>query len=289
MTLRIDAHQHFWAYGADPAQYAWMAGAYSGLRQNFGPPDLEPLLKQTGFAGTVAVQARNSLVENDYLLALADRHAFILGVVGWLDLADENVGVLVAHYAAKPKFRGVRVTLTGAESDVAKLNGVSALNARGLTLDVLLGPDQIASAIQLADRFPGQPIVIDHIAKPPIGATMDPSWRDAMAELALRPNVSCKLSSLITQDDWSAWSAARIEPYLDHVLRLFGPGRLMIGSDWPVCTVAADYPTTVSVVIDWLGRLDAVERNAIVGGNCRAFYGLHIADRQPIPASGAAA
>lgn len=280
---RIDAHQHFWAYHGDPGAYAWMSGAYAGLRRSFGPSDLQPLLARADFSGTVAVQARNSVVENDYLLDMADRHAFILGVVGWLDLSDEKVGALAERYADRPKFKGIRVTLAGTGSDVEALKGLSTLAAHGLTLDILLGPDQIATATQLADRFSDLPIVIDHIAKPRIGATIDPSWRDDMTVLAQRPNISCKLSSLITQDDWSAWSAARMEPYLDHVLRVFGPERLMIGSDWPVCTVAADYATTLSVVIDWLAPLGADERDAILGGNCMTFYGLRPLENPPAP------
>ncbi|MFA5058418.1 MAG: amidohydrolase family protein [Opitutaceae bacterium] len=278
--MRLDAHQHFWNYTAHAADYVWMTGKYGVLRRDFAPPDLAPLLQQSGFDGTIAVQARELPQETDYLLGLAARHPFIKGVVGWLDLTRPDIERDLARYSANPRLRGLRLLIHD-QPDVdfanspAHRRGVGRLRQYSLTYDLLVRPPHLRASTALVDALPDQPFVVDHIAKPLIAQRIFSPWREDLAELARRPNVTCKLSGLVTEADWTAWKPADLVPYLDIVLELFGPHRLMIGSDWPVCTCAADYERTMRVVIDWAARLSPVERDAVLGGTCARFYGIH--------------
>lgn len=279
--MRIDAHQHFWDYASHPEHYVWMSDEYSYLRQNFGPAALLPLLTSADMIGSVAVQAREMVAETEYLLALADQHEWILGVVGWLDLCDESAEEHVARYASNGKLRGLRMLIHDrADPDFAissdHARGVSVLAKYGLTYDLLLKPQNLRSATQLADSLPDQRFVVDHIAKPDIASGTIEPWQSDLADLAQRPNVYCKLSSIVTQADWQEWNAEQIRPYLDSVLRMFGSDRLMIGSDWPVSTVATDYVTTMSVVLNWASKLSVDEQAAIQGATCARFYGLRV-------------
>ncbi|MDH4442459.1 MAG: amidohydrolase family protein [Rhizobium sp.] len=279
--MRIDAHQHFWNYSDHPRDYVWMTDEYASLRRNFGPSDLKPILDENGFSGSVVVQARELSSETAHLLKLAAEHSFILGVVGWLDLCNSKVEAQIASFANDRKLRGLRMLIHDRpDPDFAMssehVEGVSLLERYGLTYDLLLKPPHILSATRLVARLPNQLFVVDHIAKPDIASGLFEPWGRELAILAKHDNVYCKLSSLVTQAVWERWSPAEITPYLDHVLEVFGAERLMIGSDWPVSTVAADYRTTVNVVLEWTGRLSASEQAAILGGTCRRFYGLEV-------------
>ena len=253
--MKIDAHQHFWDYEADAGDYAWMGEAEAPLRRTFRPDDLAPLLAEAGYGGTVAVQAREVEAETDALLARARRHPSISGVVGWTDLCAPDV----IHDRPDPGF---------AASD-AHRRGVSHLAARGLTYDLLIRSEQMAAALALVDACPGVRFVVDHIAKPRRDGSDRPAWRAGIAALGLRPNVWCKLSGLGTLP-----GTGPIAPFLDAALDAFGPARCMIGSDWPVSTLAADYRATMGVVEDWCARLSPDESASILGGTCVAFYGL---------------
>ena len=279
MTLRIDAHQHFWNYAAHPDHYVWMTDDLASLRHNFAPADLKPLLDAQGIQGTIAVQAREMAAETDYLLAIAADHPFIMGVVGWLDLCDPSIEPAIEQAAQNPRLKGLRMLihdrpdLDFADSP-AHRRGVGMLSRYGLAYDLLLKPPHIASAIRLVDTAPDQVFVLDHIAKPDIKAGAFEPWASDLARLAERGNVFCKLSSLVTQADWTHWQPGDFTRYLDHVLACFGAKRLMIGSDWPVCTLAADHARTLGVVTDWAARLGAGEQDHIRGATAVRAYRL---------------
>jgi len=275
--VRIDSHQHFWRYR--PQAHAWISDAMAVLKRDFLPGDLEPLLRAQGFDGCVAVQAAQSLDETRFLLDLADRHPFVRGVVGWVDLVSPGLERQLEAFAAHPRFRGVRHIAQDepddrylARDDVVR--GIGRLRGFGLTYDLLVYARQLPSAVELARRLPEQPFVVDHVAKPEIRkGTLDP-WRDDIRRLAALPHVLCKLSGLVTEAAWDGWTEADLRPYLDVVLEAFGPGRLMIGSDWPVCLLAGSYARVLDVVRGFVGALSPAEQAGILGDNAARFYGL---------------
>jgi len=273
--MKIDAHQHFWHY--NPAHQVWMTDSMAGLRRDYLPDELAPLLGAIGFDGSIAVQARQMIEETEWLLQLADSHDLIKGVVGWLDLRSPALDQQLARFALHPKFVGVRHVLHDEPDDEFMLRpdfrrGIALLRAFDLTYDLLLFPKHLAVALKLVAEFPDQPFVLDHLAKPPIGEGLLSPWREDLRCLAAFPNVSCKLSGMVTEARWRQWRADDFHPYLDTVLDAFGPRRVMIGSDWPVCTLSADYPSTMNLVIDYIRQFSAAEREAILGGNCARFY-----------------
>jgi L-fuconolactonase len=277
--MKIDSHQHFWNYTANADDYVWMSDEYGVLRRDFLPGDLLPYLTDLKFDGTIAVQAREMVDETDFLLDLADHTPWILGVVGWIDLCDADAEPTVERYAAHPKLKGLRLLIhdrpdPGFAVSPEHVRGIGWLERYGLTYDLLLKPPHIRPAMQLVDRFPNQKFVVDHIAKPDIpGGAMSP-WAEDIRELAQRPNVFCKVSGMVTTADWAKWTPGQLSPYLDVVLEAFGPSRLMIGSDWPVCTCAASYDLTMRTAIEWASRLSTDEQSDFLGGTCARFYGV---------------
>jgi L-fuconolactonase len=275
--MRVDAHQHFWRY--DPAEYGWIAAGMERLARDYLPDDLAPLLAAEGIAGSVAVQARQTIEETRWLLALAAKHPAILGVVGWVDLRNSDVVEQLREFAGNPRLVGVRHVVQD-EPDPrfllgeAFVRGLRQLPGFGLTYDLLLYPPQLPAAVELVGLLPEQPFVLDHLAKPRIKAgTLDP-WRVDIRALAGHPNVSCKLSGLVTEAAWQGWQPADFTPYLEVAVEAFGPERLMIGSDWPVCLLAAEYPDALGIVTDFLGRLSGGEQALILGTTASRFYGL---------------
>ena len=277
--MKIDTHQHFWEY--NDRDYVWMTGGMDKLRKDHLPPDLLPLMGAADISATVAVQARQSLEESAWLLQLADKYPFIQAVVGWVDLNSERVVEQLEQFAQHPKFRGVRHVVHDEPDDrfmlqESFLNGLSQLKRFGLTYDLLLFPRHLPIACDAVKRFPDQPFVLDHIAKPPVRAGEIEPWARDLKELAGFPNVFCKLSGLVTEGNWNSWTAQDFEPYLDVVLEAFGPDRLMIGSDWPVCTLAADYSATINLAANYIGRLSQHEQHAILEKNPIKFYSLKV-------------
>ncbi|WP_309118855.1 amidohydrolase family protein [Paenibacillus sp.] len=275
--MRIDSHQHFWVY--DSEEFGWTGGPDSPISKSFAPEQLSPLLAANGFGGAVAVQARSSLAENDYLLDLADAHDFIRAVVGWVDLTSPDVSEQLAKYARHPKFKGVR-HIAQAEPDDAFLaredvaGGVAALGEFGLTYDILVYHRQLPAAIELVRRFPEQKFVLDHIAKPDIrGGRLEP-WKKRIEEIASFDNVMCKVSGMVTEADVAAWKDSDFAPYLETVFEAFGPNRLMYGSDWPVCLLGADYAGALGIVERAVQGWSEADRERLFGGNCAAFYGI---------------
>ena len=272
--MLLDAHQHFWRY--DSEQYPWIP-PQSPLHRDWLPADLAALQRPLGMGGSVAVQARQSITESDWLLGLADADERIRAVVGWVDLRAPGVREDLARLAKHPKFAGVRHVVQDEPDDrfmlgSAFLEGIRQLEAHGLTYDLLIYPLQLPAAIEIVSRFPSQPFVLDHIAKPDVRAGSMEPWRQNIRELAKAPHVHCKVSGLITEGDHARWKPDDFRPYLDVIFEAFGPERLMWGSDWPVCLLAGSYEQTYRLVDEYAGFLTNAQRVAVFGGNCARFY-----------------
>ena len=278
-VARVDAHQHFWRY--DAAEYGWIDDAMAALRRDFLPDDLAREMTRAGVEACVAVQARQTLEETRWLLALADVHPWIAGVVGWVDLQSPSVRGELETLARHPKLVGIR-HIAQSEPDArfllrpAFLQGLALLEEFGLAYDILIYSHHLPSAAELAGSLPRQRFVLDHLGKPDIRGGARHRWERDLHALAAHPNVWAKLSGLVTEADWSRWTPADIRPYLDVAFDCFGWERLMIGSDWPVCTVAADYARTMGVVTDYLSRSPEHQRNAVLGGNATRFWNLQL-------------
>jgi L-fuconolactonase len=275
--MHIDAHQHFWIY--NPAEYNWIDDSMSPLRRDFLPADLKAELDRSDFQGSIAVQARQTLEETRWLLELAERSPSILGVVGWADLRSPDIRSQLKTLARNPKLVGVR-HIVQSEPDnrfllqPEFLRGIAALEEFDLAYDILIYTKHLPVAAEFVERFARQRFVLDHLAKPPIKSGQINPWAHGIRKLAEFPNVFCKLSGLVTEADWQHWQPEQIVPFLDVAFESFGPDRLMIGSDWPVCLVAASYARTVEVVKTYLQAKSTESREAVRGGNAQRFWRL---------------
>ena len=275
--MRIDSHQHFWEY--DPEQYGWMNDQMTVLRHDHLPDDLSATQAELEFGGSIVVQARQSLEENRWLLDLADSNPRIRGVVGWVDLRSDDVDSQLAQFAVHPRFVGVRHVVQDEPDDRFMLlpefvRGISRLEHFGLTYDILIFPKQLSAAHELVLQFPRQPFVLDHIAKPLIKDNVLEPWSKQIRELAEHSNVYCKISGMVTEADWGSWKPEDFQSYLEVVLQAFGPERLMIGSDWPVCRLAGEYTSVMQLAIDFMQTHAPEHMDAFLGGNALAFYGI---------------
>ena len=273
--MRIDAHQHFW--DIHRFQYPWMPPGESPLRRNYVPQDLEPILKRNRFEGSVVVQANTIIEETLWLLELASEHEFVRGIVGWVDLTDPRVGATLDEFQRHAKFKGVR-HLVHDEPDVNWLlradviAGLRELARREIPYDLLLRPQHLKIVPSVAEKTPGLRMVVDHIAKPPIATGRMDDWAEDMATVAKIPNVYCKLSGMITEADHRGWKAEHLRPYVAHVLKLFGPERLMFGSDWPVCTLAGSWKEVLAAFTQAIGPQPIDVREKLLGGTAEKFY-----------------
>jgi len=275
--MRIDSHQHFWHYTA--AEYGWIDDSMAAIRCDFLPSDAKREMERAGIHASVAVQARQTLEETRWLLDLAEANPFVAGIVGWVDLQAEDVALQLQHFSNCPKLVGVR-HIVQAEADdrfllrPAFCRGISLLQELDLTYDILIYPGHLPVAAEFVARFPGQRFVLDHLAKPEIRTGEIRTWEKGIRRLAGFQNVFCKVSGLVTEADWHRWTRGQIRPYLDVVFDCFGVDRLLAGSDWPVCTVAADYSSTISIIDQYLDGRPASERDAVMGGNAARFWRL---------------
>ena len=275
--MRIDAHQHFWNYSA--AEYPWIGAGLERLARDYLPSDLEPLLAAKQIDGSVAVQARQSVEESLWLLALAKAHPLVKGVVGWVDLRSDRVGDDLRVLAANPTFVGVRHVVQD-EPDPrfvlgeGFIRGLRQLRQHGLTYDLLLYPSQLPAAIELVGLLPEQPFVVDHLAKPRIATGEIADWERDIRAIARHDNVCCKVSGMVTEAVRRGWKRDDFTPYLDVVLEAFGPERLMFGSDWPVCLLAGEYADVAAIPRDYFSRLSTTEQRMIWGDTAAGFYGL---------------
>jgi len=275
--MKIDAHQHFWIYKRK--DFDWIDESMAVIRRNFLPEDLQSELKANAFDGSVVVQTCQTLEETRWLLKLAEDNPSILGVVGWADLRSPEIQSQLASLTRSPKLVGLRHIVQSEPDDRFLLQpdflrGISALEEFGLAYDILIYPKHLPVATEFVQRFPRQRFVLDHLAKPPIKSAEISSWAKGIRALAASPNVFCKLSGLVTEADWQHWTPEHIRPYLDVAFESFGAERLMIGSDWPVCLVAATYTRVVKVVKDYVSRLSPDSQAAVLGGNAARFWRL---------------
>jgi L-fuconolactonase len=274
-NLIVDSHQHFWQVGR--FDYPWMTPEVEVLCHDYLPAALEPVLQRTGIGQTILVQAGNSVAETRWLLQLADERPFIAGVVGWVDLQSESVGQQLDEFAAHPKFKGIRHLVESEPSDdwliqSSVLKGLEELSSRRLSYDLLVHTRHLKHARSVVKRWPELRFVIDHLAKPPIARDEIDEWARQMKPMAAAANVWCKLSGLVTEAHWATWRIEDFIPYVDKALEYFGPQRLMFGSDWPVCLLAASYAQVLEAFQTLLADLSEEERELIFSRNASQFY-----------------
>ncbi len=247
--MKLDAHQHFWHY--DPIVYDWIDDSMKVIAKDFLPSDLAPLLQKNSIEGCIAVQARQSEEETDFLIELAEKNPFIKGVVGWIDLRDLN-------FMLQPAF----------------LRGIAALKKHNFVYDILIFPKQLPNTCKLVQLFPEQTFVLDHIAKPDIKNGDTATWERDIKALSVFPNVYCKISGMVTEADWSKPEPKAFTKYIHHVLDCFGTERIMFGSDWPVCQVAASYNRVVEIVEQNTRHLSETEKEMLWGRTCEKVYNV---------------
>jgi L-fuconolactonase len=275
--MMIDSHQHFWRY--DAQRDAWITDDMSLLKRDFLPEDLIPELKANSIDGCIAVQADQSEEETRFLLELAARHPEIKGVVGWVDLRRPEISERLRYFSQFQKLCGFRHIAQAEPDDLFLmredfLRGIAALSEFDFTYDILIYPKQLPAATELVTRFPRQRFVLDHMAKPPIRSAVLEPWAGLISALAPASNVYCKLSGLVTEADWRSWKAEDFRPYLDIVMEVFGPKRVMFGSDWPVCLVAGSYREIKNLLSRYASAHSREEQDRIFGLNTVEFYKL---------------
>jgi L-fuconolactonase len=275
--MKIDSHQHFWSY--DARRDTWITESMAVLKRDFLPEHLATELSANGIDASIAVQTDQSENETIFLLDLAEQNKRIAGVVGWVDLLSPRVGERLEYFSHFSKLRGFR-HIAQAEPDDRFLaredfvKGVAQLRAFDFTYDILIYPKQLPAAIELAARLPEQRFVVDHVAKPEIKSGKAAPWAAQIRELAQNKNVFCKLSGLVTEADWKHWKADDFKPYLDVVFDAFGAERLMFGSDWPVCLLAATYGQVKQLIENYAKGYSEADKEKIFGGNAARFYRL---------------
>ncbi|MBE9607287.1 amidohydrolase family protein [Acetobacteraceae bacterium H6797] len=276
--MTLDAHQHFWRL--ERGDYGWLGPHLGPLWRDFMPEDLRPLLARTGVSRTVLVQAAPTEAETDFLLDIAARTDFVAGVVGWLDLDSVGFPDRLAHYAAQPKLVALRPMVHDLDDDhwllrPRVLRHMELVAEAGLRFDLLLRPRHLLVAAEALRRVPSLKAVVDHCAKPDIALGRFDPWRADIAAIARQPGVYCKLSGLVTEASHHDWALEDLRPCIEHVLGLFGPERLIFGSDWPVCTLAASYGEVCNSIRALLAPYCGPQEMAgVFGCNGARFYGL---------------
>jgi L-fuconolactonase len=274
----IDSHQHFWQVGR--FDYPWMTSDLGVLYRDYLPDDLAPILARHGIAKTVLVQASNSVAESRWLLELADANSFIAGIVGWVDLMSTEIDAQLDKLCAHPKFKGVRHLVESEPNDdwlirPSVWSGLQKLCKRGLSYDLLVHTRHLQYVSKVAERCPDLNLVIDHMAKPPIARNEFDEWARALKPLAHYPNIHCKLSGLVTEANWRSWQTDDLRPYVEYALELFGADRMMFGSDYPVCLLAASYDLVLDSFQELLKELSDSDRDKIFSQNAATFYRLN--------------
>ena len=273
----IDSHQHFWNY--EPEKHSWIDDEMSVIRCDFLSDDLQKVFDENGVDACVAVQADQTTEETDFLISLAENNNFIKGVVGWVDLRSESIEEDLLKYKKYDVVKGFRHVVQEEQDHNFMLrpeflNGIELLGKYDLCYDILIFPHQLGAALELVKKFPNQKFVIDHIAKPYIKDGFFEGWAVMMREIAKNQKVYCKISGMITEADYKTWTPEQVHPYMKLVLESFGAGRVMYGSDWPVCLVAGNYSIVKALVTDFISDLSQAQQNAIMGGNAAKFYNL---------------
>lgn len=273
---KIDAHQHFWQF--DPLRDSWITDEMSGIQKDFFPDHLRLILQQNGLDGCVAILANQSEEETDFLISLARQYDFIKGVVGWVNLQSADITERLAYYKSFPIVKGFRHVLQDHQHDLMLqpdfMTGIEALQQYGFTYDILIFPDQLKFSTQLVASFPKQKFVLDHIAKPYIKRKEFDEWEKNIRKMAFYPNAYCKISGMVTEADWKNWKQEDFKPYIDVVVNAFGTKRILFGSDWPVCLVAASYEKILGIVEDYFSVFSKEEQEQFFGLNATRFYNL---------------
>lgn len=277
----IDSHQHFWNYS--PSRQAWITEQMAVLKRDFLPSDLLKIYERNAVAGCVAVQADGSEEETDFLLQLAEQNSFIKGVVGWVDLQDRNVESRLRHYQSFPKLKGFRHVVQDEPDPDFMLRedfrmGLKALEAFNYTYDILIYPHQLDAAIKTVEDFPTINFVLDHIAKPDIKNSRFDNWLPKIKRLAQSPNVSCKVSGMVTEAAWRNWTQEDFVPYLEVVTEAFGMDRLMFGSDWPVCLLSGNYEEVLGIVKTYMAQFTQADQQQVFYTNALSFYRLEMGE-----------
>jgi L-fuconolactonase len=273
----IDSHQHFWNY--NPVEYGWISEDKKMLRRDFLPIDLKYLLIDEDIDGVISVQARQSIEETNWLLQMAEENDFIKGVVGWLPIADSEFKSYLESYANRAKLSSLRHIIQD-ESDSDFIlkkefnRGIAELKNFGLAYDILIYENQLPNTIAFVDQHPSQVFILDHIAKPKIGKNLLSPWRENIRELAKRENVYCKISGIVTEADFNAWTREQLVPYFEICLDAFGADRLMFGSDWPVCLIAISYNEWLNIVKEFIAKISVDEQTQILYKNVIRAYNL---------------
>ncbi len=282
-TPVVDAHHHLW----DPARadYPWMTDELAAIRRRFDVSDLLPLLDAAGVEATILVQTRSSMAESRELLATAGATPRIAGVIAWTDLTSPAIADDLAALRDAPggeRLVGIRHQVHDEpdpdwllRSDVAR--GLAAVERAGLAYDLLVRARELPAALEVAQARPGLRFVIDHLAKPAVRERAMSPWSERLGLFAALPNVACKLSGLVTEADWAVWSVDDLAPYVERALAVFGPERLLFGSDWPVSLLAAPYQRVIDATRALIAGLSVAEQGAVMGGTAVEVYDLRIA------------
>lgn len=272
--MQIDAHQHFWQL--DRGDYAWLTPQLTGIYRDFTAADLAPNLARHGIDATIIVQAAPTNEETQFLLSIARQTPYVAGVVGWADFLSADAERTIDKLAAEPSLLGLRPMVQDMEDDDWLLQStlsraVNSLIRHQLVFDALVRPHHLSRLLSFAKRYPDLSIVIDHGAKPEIAAGRLDPWRTDITSLAQLPNVTCKLSGLITEAA-DLWTVNDLKPYFDHMLTIFGPERLIWGSDWPVVNLAGGYDRWRMTTHSLIGALSAEHQSEILGGTALRIY-----------------
>ncbi|TVP51553.1 MAG: amidohydrolase [Mongoliibacter sp.] len=274
--MKIDAHQHFWQY--QPLRDTWIDDSMKVIQRDFMPEDLKPELDKREIDGCIAVQADESLKETEFLLGIAKENPWVKGVVGWIDLGAGDLESQLEELSAEKKLVGFRKILQGlpptAMEDPDFLKGISKLENYGLTYDILIYPRHLDKAFQLAKKFPNQKFIIDHMAKPDIKNADFGMWSRKISLFGDLENVYCKVSGMVTEADWKEWSIIQFHPFLEKTTATFGVDRLVYGSDWPVCLLAASYAEVFDIATIFFSSFSKNEQEKIFGKNACRFYGI---------------
>lgn len=274
--MQVDTHVHFWKY--NKKRDAWITNKMGILQQDYLPQTIAQTLRRNEIDGCVAVQVEQAEVETLFLIELAKTHDIIKGVVGWVDLQNENIRERLQYFSQFPIVKGWRHIVQGEPAEFLLRKefqrGIAALAGFGYTYDILIYHYQLKPALEFIEHFPDQKFVIDHCAKPDIAGKKIDEWKTLMREIASNPNVYCKLSGLFTEAKWKQWSPNEYYPYLDIVFEVFGTERLMYGSDWPVMLLSGIYVQWKSLLEKYMENFDEDDREKVFGSNAITFYSL---------------
>lgn len=276
--MRIDAHQHYWKLSR--GDYSWITEELTILRRDYLPEHLQPHLHQQQIDKTIVVQAAPTLAETEFLLSLSEKDDSIAGVVGWLDLESSDYKAQFDRLRRHPRFVGFRIMIQDMEDPAVLLKSwyIEALRyfaELDVPVDLLLRADQLTWLLAVMEQVPNVRGVIDHLAKPNIAKAEWEPWKSQMSQLASYPSLYCKLSGMVTEADHQHWKAEELIRYIDHILQEFGPERVMYGSDWPVCLLAASYEEVIAVLEAAIAKqLTTAEKEQLFGGNAQIFYKL---------------